>query len=231
MSNQHLGQAPHLLPLFPQGLHRRVLHPAEGSMMPTWKKPSSVSQRWKRMSVRGWKPRVSAQRSLPWPLLLHVSLLLPQKVLSAVDLRGSGAMIPDACALTAADEQLLQALRPAAERAVRQAAPRMGPAATQRFSRSIRNAPGAAQVCSTSDGARSAVDCFSAPHQSWRRNYEADHTAVDCFALARFMLETKRRDGSICGRPLFVAPSTAAGCHRSATVGEAKVPPTISYGG
>ena len=82
-----------------------------------------------------------------------------------------------------------------------------------------------------SDVARPAVDCFSAPHQSWRRNYEADHTAVDCFALARFMLETKRRDGSICGRPLFAAPSTAAGCHRSATVGEAKVPPTISYSG
>ena len=93
--------------------------------------------------------------------------------------------------------------------------------------------PTAAEHCPgrKSDVARPAVDCFSAPHQSWRRNYEADHTAVDCFALARFMLETKRRDGSICGRPLFVAPSTAAGCHRSATVGEAKVPPTISYSG
>ena len=33
----------------------------------------------------------------------------------------------------------------------------------------------------------------------------------DCFVLARFMLETKWRDGSICGRPLFAAPSTAAG--------------------
>ena len=130
-------------------------------MMPTWKKPSSVSQQGRRMSVRGWKPRVSAQRSLPWPLLLHVSLLLLHKVLSAVDLRGSGAMIPDACVLTVADEQLLQALRPAAERAVRLVAPRMGPAATQRFSKAIKNAPGAVQVCTTNDGARSAVVCFS----------------------------------------------------------------------
>ena len=76
-----------------------------------------------------------------------------------------------------------------------------------------------------SDVGRSAVDCFSVPHPSWRRNYEADHTAVDCFILARCALETRRRDGPICGRPLFAAPSTAAGCHRSATVGEAKVPP------
>ena len=109
-------------------------------MMPTWKKPSSVSQQGRRMSVRGWKPRVSAQRSLPWPLLLHVSLLLLHKVLSAVDLRGSGATIPDACVLIAAGEQQPLVLRPAAERAVRLAAPRVGPAATQRFSRSIRNA-------------------------------------------------------------------------------------------
>ena len=102
-------------------------------MMPTWKKPSSVSQRWRRTSACGWKSRVW----LPWPLLLHVSLLLPHKVLSAIDLRGNGAMIPDAYVLTAADEQLLQVSRPAAERAVRQAAPRMAPAATQRGSKSM----------------------------------------------------------------------------------------------
>ena len=106
-------------------------------MMPTWKKPSSVSQRLRRMSACGWKPRVCKHELLPWLLLLHVSLLLPHKVPSAVDPRGSGAMIPDACVLTAADEQLLQASRPAAERAVRQAALHMAPAAMQRGSKSM----------------------------------------------------------------------------------------------
>ena len=105
-------------------------------MMPTWKKPSSVSHRWRRTSACGWKPRVW----LPWPRLLHVSLLLPHKVRSAVGLRGSGAEIPDACVSTAADDQLLQVSWPAAERAARQAASRqaspenMAPAATQRGS-------------------------------------------------------------------------------------------------
>ena len=72
--------------------------------------------------------------------LLHGFLLLPHKVRSAVGLRGSGAEIPDACVSTAADDQLLQVSRPAAERAARQAASRqaspenMAPAATQRGS-------------------------------------------------------------------------------------------------
>ena len=54
--------------------------------------------------------------------------LEPHKILRAVDPRASGAEIPDACALTAADDQLLQVTRPAAKRALRQDVPRMAPA-------------------------------------------------------------------------------------------------------
>ena len=71
-------------------------------MMPTWKKLSSVLRRWRGMSVCGRKSRACE----PWPLLLHVPLLLPHKVLRAVDPRARGAEIPDACVLTAAADQL-----------------------------------------------------------------------------------------------------------------------------
>ena len=71
-------------------------------MMPTWKKLSSASQRWRRTSAGGWISRACK----PWSLLLHLPLLLPHKVLRAVDPRASGAEIPDACVLTAAADQL-----------------------------------------------------------------------------------------------------------------------------
>ena len=109
----------------------------------------SVWPRWRGMSVCAWQPRlllllprsgsVWLARTF-WPRLLHGFLLLPHKVRSAVGLRGSGAEIPDACVSTAADDQLLNVSRPAAERAARQAASRqaspenMAPAATQRGS-------------------------------------------------------------------------------------------------
>ena len=88
------------------------------------------------LHVSSWNKGVWLART--W--LLHGFLLLPHKVRSAVGLRGSGAEIPDACVSTAADDQLLQVGRPAAERAARQAASRqaspenMAPAATQRGS-------------------------------------------------------------------------------------------------
>ena len=88
------------------------------------------------LHVSSWKHGVWLARTC----LLHGFLLLPHKVRSAVGLRGSGAEIPDACVSTAADDQLLQVSRPAAERAARQAASRqaspehMAPAATQRGS-------------------------------------------------------------------------------------------------
>ena len=88
------------------------------------------------LHVSSWKHGVWLARTC----LLHGFLLLPHKVRSAVGLRGSGAEIPDACVSTAADDQLLQVSRPAAERAARQAASRqaspehMAPAATKRGS-------------------------------------------------------------------------------------------------
>ena len=84
-------------------------------MTRTWKELSRFSHRRKTTSAGGWNLRICK----PWLLLLHVSLPLPHNVLRVVDPRG--AKIPDACALTAADDQLLQVTRPAAERVLRQA--------------------------------------------------------------------------------------------------------------
>ena len=98
-------------------------------MMPTWKKLSSASQRWRRTSAGGWISRACK----PWSLLLHLPLLLPHKVLRAVDPRASGAcQSTSACVLTAAADQLPKVTRPAAERAPSQIVSRTGPHARQR---------------------------------------------------------------------------------------------------
>ena len=75
------------------------------------------------------------------------------RALSAVDLRGSGVLMPDGHVLTAVGGQLPQALGPAVERAMRLMVLRMGPAAMQRSGKSRGSALGAAQVCSMSDEA------------------------------------------------------------------------------
>ena len=101
-------------------------------MTRTWKELSRFSQRRKRTSAGGWILLLlllldPLRICKPWfLLLLHVSLPLPHNVLRVVDPRG--AKIPDACALTAADDQLLQVSRPAAERALRQDVLSMAPA-------------------------------------------------------------------------------------------------------
>ena len=67
------------------------------------------------LHVSSWDKGVWLARTC----LLHGFLLLPHNVRSAVGLRGSGAEILDSCVSTAADDQLLQVGRPAAERAAR----------------------------------------------------------------------------------------------------------------
>ena len=101
-----------------------------------WRFSELIVCRLVQLHVSSWNKGVWLARTC----FLHGFLLLPHKVQSAVGLRGSGAQIPDSCVSTAADDQLLQVGRPAAERAARQAASRqaspenMAPAATQRGS-------------------------------------------------------------------------------------------------
>ena len=123
VSNQRRRRVLHLFPLLPaeKQLDRRALHAARGSMMPTWKQLSRNSQRGEGRACQ------------PWSLLLHLPLLLPHKVLRAVDPRASGAcQSTSACVLTAAADQLPKVTRPAAERAPSQIVSRTGPHARQR---------------------------------------------------------------------------------------------------